>query len=90
MNVMPHIEVPCLSLEQEVQHLFRRRSRETGNKSRRLGKFLNAPGWPNPSLERTATSRLRRLASPIFFHYVKLGPNVREQDMITDVYLPLN
>jgi AraC family transcriptional regulator len=26
---------------------------------------------------------------PIFFHYVNVGPNVREKDMITDVYLPL-
>ncbi|HQT90859.1 MAG TPA: GyrI-like domain-containing protein [Candidatus Kryptobacter bacterium] len=26
---------------------------------------------------------------PIFFHYVDVGPNVREEDMITDVYLPL-
>jgi AraC family transcriptional regulator len=26
---------------------------------------------------------------PIFFHYVNVGPDVREQDMITDVYLPL-
>jgi AraC family transcriptional regulator len=26
---------------------------------------------------------------PIIFHYVNVGPNVREEDMITDVYLPL-
>jgi AraC family transcriptional regulator len=26
---------------------------------------------------------------PMFFHYVNVGPNVREEDMITDVYLPL-
>jgi AraC family transcriptional regulator len=26
---------------------------------------------------------------PIFFHYVNVGPNVREEDMVTDVYLPL-
>lgn len=26
---------------------------------------------------------------PVFFHYVNVGPNVREEDMITDVYLPL-
>ena len=26
---------------------------------------------------------------PIFFHYVNVGPNVREDEMITDVYLPL-
>jgi AraC family transcriptional regulator len=26
---------------------------------------------------------------PIFFHYVNVGPNVREHEMITDVYLPL-
>jgi AraC family transcriptional regulator len=26
---------------------------------------------------------------PIFFHYVNVGPNVLEEEMITDVYLPL-
>ncbi len=26
---------------------------------------------------------------PIFFHYVNVGPGVRAEDMITDVYLPL-
>ena len=26
---------------------------------------------------------------PIFFHYVNVGPDVREHEMITDVYLPL-
>lgn len=26
---------------------------------------------------------------PIFFHYVNVGPNTPEADMITDVYLPL-
>lgn len=26
---------------------------------------------------------------PIFFHYVKVGPQVKEHEMITDVYLPL-
>ena len=26
---------------------------------------------------------------PIFFHYVNVGPDVRAEDMITDVYLPL-
>jgi AraC family transcriptional regulator len=26
---------------------------------------------------------------PIFFHYVNVGPHVRDQEMITDVYLPL-
>lgn len=26
---------------------------------------------------------------PIFFHYVNVGPEVRDHDMITDVYLPL-
>ncbi len=24
---------------------------------------------------------------PIFFHYVNVGPNIREEDMITDVYI---
>jgi AraC family transcriptional regulator len=26
---------------------------------------------------------------PIFFHYVNVGPDVKEEDMVTDVYLPL-
>jgi AraC family transcriptional regulator len=26
---------------------------------------------------------------PIIFHYVNVGPNVKEQDAITDVYLPI-
>lgn len=26
---------------------------------------------------------------PMFFHYVNVGPNILEEDMITDVYLPL-
>ena len=26
---------------------------------------------------------------PIFFHYVNVGPQVREQGMVTDVYLPI-
>lgn len=26
---------------------------------------------------------------PVFFHYVNVGPDVREEDMITDVYMPL-
>jgi AraC family transcriptional regulator len=26
---------------------------------------------------------------PIFFHYVNVGPGVREDEMLTDVYLPL-
>lgn len=26
---------------------------------------------------------------PVFFHYVNVGPHVREEDMVTDVYLPL-
>ena len=26
---------------------------------------------------------------PIFFHYVNVGPNVKAEEMLTDVYLPL-
>lgn len=26
---------------------------------------------------------------PVFFHYVNVGPNVQEHEMVTDVYLPL-
>lgn len=28
-------------------------------------------------------------AFPIFFHYVNVGPDLKEEQMITDVYLPL-
>jgi AraC family transcriptional regulator len=27
--------------------------------------------------------------APIIFHYVNVGPNVKAEEMITDVYLPL-
>jgi len=26
---------------------------------------------------------------PMFFHYVNVGPDIRDDDMVTDVYLPL-
>ncbi|MEW6997441.1 GyrI-like domain-containing protein [Colwelliaceae bacterium BS250] len=26
---------------------------------------------------------------PVFFHYVNVGPQIKESDMITDVYLPI-
>jgi len=26
---------------------------------------------------------------PVFFHYVNVGPEIKEKDMITDVYLPI-
>lgn len=26
---------------------------------------------------------------PIFFHYINVGPEIQEQDMVTDVYLPI-
>jgi AraC family transcriptional regulator len=26
---------------------------------------------------------------PVFFHYINVGPDVREDEMITDVYLPI-
>jgi AraC family transcriptional regulator len=35
------------------------------------------------------TSGESRRDNPIFFHYVNVGPDVREHEMITDVYLPL-
>jgi AraC family transcriptional regulator len=35
------------------------------------------------------TSGEARRDDPIFFHYVNVGPDVREHEMITDVYLPL-
>ena len=36
-----------------------------------------------------ARSRETAGSFPIFFHYVNVGPCVRNEDMITDVYLPL-
>jgi AraC family transcriptional regulator len=35
------------------------------------------------------TSGESRRDAPMFFHYVNVGPSVREHEMITDVYLPL-
>lgn len=32
---------------------------------------------------------VRIVACPVFFHYVNVGPNLREEEMLTDVYLPL-
>jgi AraC family transcriptional regulator len=26
---------------------------------------------------------------PVFFHYINVGPNVRDKDMLTDIYLPI-
>jgi len=26
---------------------------------------------------------------PVFFHYVNVGPNITEEEMVTDVYLPI-
>lgn len=26
---------------------------------------------------------------PLFFHYINVGPGIRDEDMLTDVYLPL-
>lgn len=26
---------------------------------------------------------------PVFFHYVNVGPEIKEEDMVTDVYLPI-
>ncbi|NOT26071.1 MAG: hypothetical protein HOP16_08200 [Acidobacteria bacterium] len=31
----------------------------------------------------------RRGECPMFFHYVNVGPDIQDDDMITDVYLPL-
>ena len=35
----------------------------------------------------TSSEKLR--GYPIFFHYVNVGPQVQELDMVTDVYLPI-
>lgn len=34
-------------------------------------------------------SGLGRSVLPVFFHYVNVGPQIAEVDMITDVYLPV-
>jgi AraC family transcriptional regulator len=26
---------------------------------------------------------------PVFFHYVNVGPDIKPEDMITDIYLPI-
>lgn len=35
------------------------------------------------------SSRERAGSFPVFFHYVNVGPQLRPEEMITDVYLPL-
>ncbi|WP_394708397.1 GyrI-like domain-containing protein [uncultured Desulfuromusa sp.] len=34
-------------------------------------------------------SKEQRAEFPIFFHYVNVGPQVLESEMITDIYLPI-
>ena len=56
---------------------------------RRLGsrRFNAAPDWLGRVwLPRSGDSLG---AHPTFFHYVNVGPDVTEEEMVTDVYLPL-
>ena len=65
-------------------------------KYRSYGIHYTEPRTTRPSEHRVdfCLSRLPRRGEsvgdfPTFFHYVNVGPNVKEEEMITDVYLPL-
>jgi AraC family transcriptional regulator len=84
----------CLSFEEEVGQnpygiiakiipSFRcAHARDIGSRSNNKAAVYLYETWLPQSGESSADF-------PIFFHYVNVGPNVREEDMITDVYLPL-
>jgi AraC family transcriptional regulator len=57
-------------------------ARHLGSRSYNAAAVYLYREWLPHSGERTADF-------PIFFHYVNVGPQVQEHEMITDVYLPL-
>ena len=84
----------CLSVEQEVGHnsfgvvnkvIPRNRcalARDLGSRYNNRAAVYLYEEWLPRSGEVLGDFR-------IFFHYVNVGPNIREEEMITDVYLPL-
>ncbi len=58
------------------------RARDVGSRSNNRAAAYLYEAWLPRSGESVGDA-------PIFFHYVNVGPNVRDEEMITDVYLPL-
>ncbi len=56
--------------------------RHIGSRSRNDAAIYLFNDWLPESGEETG-------AFPIFFHYVNVGPDIQEHEMITDVFLPL-
>ena len=57
--------------------------------ARDVGSRMNNNTALNPVETRLPHSGESVADFPIFFHYVNVGPNIREEEMIRDVYLPL-
>ena len=84
----------CLSIEEDVRPnsygIINKvipggrcaRARDIGSRSNNQAAVYLYETWLPLSGESPGTF-------PIFFHYVNVGPAVREEEMITDVYLPL-
>ncbi|MFT7549604.1 MAG: AraC family transcriptional regulator [Candidatus Azotimanducaceae bacterium] len=58
-------------------------------KVRHLGSRENVTAARYLYEEWLASSGEQLAEFPVFFHYVNVGPQIQESDMITDVYLPL-
>ncbi len=84
----------CLSLGEDVREnpygivgkiipsLRCARARDIGSRSENKAAVYLYETWLSQSGESPADF-------PMFFHYVNVGSNLRQEDMITDVYLPL-
>jgi AraC family transcriptional regulator len=84
----------CLSIEEDVRpnpygivtkaipRLRCARAQDVGSRSNNKAAVYLYEKWLRQSGELPGDF-------PMFFHYVNVGPNVREEEMITDVYLPL-
>ena len=84
----------CLSIDEDVApnahgvlnkyipRLRCARARDVGSRSNNMAAVYLYERWLPQSGESLGDY-------PIFFHYVNVGPNVRPDEMITDVYLPL-
>ena len=57
-------------------------ARDIGSRSNNKAIVYLTEEWLPRSGERIANF-------PIIFHYVNVGPNVKPEEMVTDVYLPL-
>ncbi len=58
------------------------RARDVGSRSNNMAAAYLYEVWFPQSAESLGSF-------PMFFHYVNVGPDVKEEEMITDVYLPL-